>query len=80
MRAQVPSDQGIPFNEKPAMKSAEITELAIDALKSGKYNEVLCTAFATCMLMGMESSELRVSLWHVGVHIACFLSIACCRI
>ena len=37
---QVPSDQNIPFNEKPEMKSAEITKLGIDALKSGKYNQV----------------------------------------
>ncbi len=37
---QVPSDQNIPFNEKPAMQSQKITQLAIDALKSGKYNQV----------------------------------------
>ena len=37
---QVPSDQNIPFNEKPAMQSQKITQLAIDALKSGKYDQV----------------------------------------
>ena len=37
---QVPSDQNIPFNEKPAMQSAKITKLAIEALKSGKYQQV----------------------------------------
>ncbi|CAK0772647.1 Phosphoglucomutase-1 [Coccomyxa viridis] len=37
---EVPSDQNIPFNEKPAMQSAKITKLAIEALKSGKYQQV----------------------------------------
>lgn len=37
---QVPSDQNIPFNEKPAMQSAKITALGIEALKSGNYNQV----------------------------------------
>jgi len=37
---QVPSDQNIPFNEKPAMQSQKIMQLAIEALKSGKYNQV----------------------------------------
>ena len=36
----MPSDQNIPFNEKPAMQSAKITKLAIEALKSGKYQQV----------------------------------------
>ncbi|CAM44454.1 2,3-bisphosphoglycerate-independent phosphoglycerate mutase [Leishmania braziliensis MHOM/BR/75/M2904] len=36
---EVPSDR-IQFNEKPKMKSAEITEMAIEALKSGKYDVV----------------------------------------
>lgn len=39
-RVQVPSDQNIPFNEKPEMKSKEITKLGIEALKSGKYDQV----------------------------------------
>ncbi|KAK9915700.1 hypothetical protein WJX75_002829 [Coccomyxa subellipsoidea] len=37
---EVPSDQNIPFNEKPAMQSAKITALGIEALKSGKYDQV----------------------------------------
>ena len=37
---QVPSDQGVPFNEKPEMQSAKIAQLGIDALKCGKYNQV----------------------------------------
>lgn len=37
---QVPSDQNIPFNEKPEMKSKEITKLGVEALKSGKYDQV----------------------------------------
>ncbi|KAK7202302.1 2,3-bisphosphoglycerate-independent phosphoglycerate mutase [Novymonas esmeraldas] len=36
---EVPSDR-IQFNEKPKMKAAEITEAAIEALKSGKYDVV----------------------------------------
>lgn len=40
MWRQVPSDQNIPFNEKPAMQSAKITTLGIEALKSGKYDQV----------------------------------------
>jgi 2,3-bisphosphoglycerate-independent phosphoglycerate mutase len=36
----VPSDQNIPFDEKPAMQSSKITDLGIKALKSGKYNQV----------------------------------------
>jgi len=34
----VPSDQDIPFNEKPAMKCREITDLGKQALRSGKYD------------------------------------------
>ncbi len=37
-RLQVPSDQDIPFNEKPAMKCREITDLGKQALRSGKYD------------------------------------------
>ncbi|KAG5490837.1 hypothetical protein JKF63_00959 [Porcisia hertigi] len=36
---EIPSDR-VHFNEKPEMKSAEITDAAIDALKSGKYDVV----------------------------------------
>ncbi|KAG5489839.1 hypothetical protein GH5_00722 [Leishmania sp. Ghana 2012 LV757] len=36
---EVPSDR-IQFNQRPEMKSAEITEAAIEALKSGKYDVV----------------------------------------
>lgn len=39
-QVQVPSDQNIPFNEKPAMQSSKITALGIEALKSGIYNQV----------------------------------------
>lgn len=35
---QVPSDKNIPFNEKPEMKSREITDLGKAALRSGKYD------------------------------------------
>ncbi|RNF08167.1 phosphoglyceromutase [Trypanosoma conorhini] len=36
---EIPSDR-VQFNEKPLMKSKEITDAAIDALKSGKYDVV----------------------------------------
>ncbi|EAN98496.1 2,3-bisphosphoglycerate-independent phosphoglycerate mutase, putative [Trypanosoma cruzi] len=36
---EIPSDR-VQFNEKPLMKSKEITEAAIEALKSGKYDVV----------------------------------------
>ncbi|KAG5464520.1 hypothetical protein LSCM1_00710 [Leishmania martiniquensis] len=36
---EVPSDR-IQFNQKPEMKAAEITQVAIEALKSGKYDVV----------------------------------------
>src|SRR5574344_72267 len=38
---EVPSDV-IPFEQRPWMKSAEITDAMIDAVKSGKYNAIRC--------------------------------------
>jgi Metalloenzyme superfamily len=38
--AQIPSDKDIPFNRRPAMKAREITDAAIKALRSGKYEQV----------------------------------------
>jgi 2,3-bisphosphoglycerate-independent phosphoglycerate mutase len=37
---QIPSDKGIPFNEKPEMKAIEIAEKAKEALLSGKFDHV----------------------------------------
>eukprot|EP00884_Botryococcus_braunii_P010243 jgi/Botrbrau1/1921/Bobra.0005s0026.1 len=62
---EVPSDQGIPFNEKPAMKSAEITELAIGALNSGKYNEVRVN-FPNPDMVG-HTGDLDATIYACGV-------------
>jgi hypothetical protein len=60
--AQVPSDQGVPFNEKPEMQSAKITQLGIDALKSGKYNEVhMLGSCATCRAC-LHTSQVLFSI------------------
>ncbi|KAH9537815.1 hypothetical protein CY35_16G071400 [Sphagnum magellanicum] len=37
---EIPSDQGISFNEKPEMKSKEIAETACEALLSGEWDQV----------------------------------------
>ena len=37
---EIPSDQGITFNEKPKMKAIEIGEKARDAILSGKFDQV----------------------------------------
>ena len=36
---QIQSDRNISFDKKPVMKSAEIADAAVKALKSGKYNQ-----------------------------------------
>lgn len=36
----IPSDSGIPYNEKPEMKAVAIAEKARDALLSGKWDQV----------------------------------------
>ena len=36
---QIQSDRNISFDKKPIMKSAEIAATAVEALKSGKYNQ-----------------------------------------
>lgn len=38
---EIPSDV-VPFEQRPWMKSAEITDAMIDAVKSGKYNTLRC--------------------------------------
>lgn len=43
---QIKSDTGIPFNKKPEMKSKEIAEEGVKALKSGEYHQVSCS---TCI-------------------------------
>ena len=37
---EIPSDKGIPFNEKPEMKAIAIAEKARDAIISGKWDQV----------------------------------------
>ena len=37
---QIRSDQGIPFSDKPVMKAPAIANAAIEALRSGKYDQV----------------------------------------
>lgn len=37
---EIPSDQGITFNQKPEMKAQLIAERAKEALLSGKYDQV----------------------------------------
>lgn len=39
---EIPSDKGIPFNEKPEMKAIAIAEKARDAIISGKWDQVHC--------------------------------------
>jgi len=51
---EVPSDV-IPFEQRPWMKSAEITDVMIDALKSGKYNALRCN-FANGDMVGHTGS------------------------
>lgn len=36
---QVPSDRNISFDKKPEMQSTKIAAAAVEALKSGKYNQ-----------------------------------------
>ena len=38
---EIPSDSGISFNEKPEMKAIAIAEKASEALRSGKWDQVL---------------------------------------
>jgi len=51
---EVPSDV-IPFEQRPWMKSAEITDSMIEALKSGKYNTLRCN-FANGDMVGHTGS------------------------
>jgi len=51
---EVPSDV-IPFEQRPWMKSAEITDVMIEALKSGKYNALRCN-FANGDMVGHTGS------------------------
>ncbi len=65
--AEVPSDI-VPFEQRPWMKGAEITDLLIDAIKSGKYNHVRCnypngdmvghTGVFQAVQIGVESVDL----------------------
>ena len=51
---EVPSDV-IPFEQRPWMKSAEIADSVIEALKSGKYNTLRCN-FANGDMVGHTGS------------------------
>jgi 2,3-bisphosphoglycerate-independent phosphoglycerate mutase len=51
---EVPSDV-IPFEQRPWMKSAEIADAIIEALKSGKYNALRCN-FANGDMVGHTGS------------------------
>jgi len=51
---EVPSDV-IPFEQRPWMKSAEIADAMIEALKSGKYNTLRCN-FANGDMVGHTGS------------------------
>jgi hypothetical protein len=50
---EIPSDKGIPFNEKPEMKAIAIAEKARDAIISGKWDQVQYL-LACCSLMFKE--------------------------
>jgi 2,3-bisphosphoglycerate-independent phosphoglycerate mutase len=51
---EAPSDV-IPFEQRPWMKSAEIADAVIEALKSGKYNAIRCN-FANGDMVGHTGS------------------------
>ena len=67
---EVPSDI-VPFNERPWMKSAEVTDLLIDAIRSKKYGFIRCnypngdmvghTGDLNATIIGVEAVDLALS-------------------
>ena len=67
---EIPSDV-IPFDQRPWMKSAEVTDQLIEALKSGKYSFLRCnypngdmvghTGNYDATIVGVESVDLALS-------------------